>query len=84
MTEGAPKHVIIGITGGIAAYKTMTLIRLFKSAGCEVKVVATANALEFETPCTATLSSGQSNLTFITSRMPTGPIAWLWRPPLPT
>ncbi len=52
MTEGAPKHVIIGITGGIAAYKTMTLIRLFKSAGCEVKVVATTNALEFVTPLT--------------------------------
>jgi len=46
------KHIVIGITGGIAAYKTMFLIRLFKSSGCEVRVVATRNALEFVTPLT--------------------------------
>lgn len=37
------KHVVIGISGGIAAYKTMFLIRLFKRNGYEVKVVATKN-----------------------------------------
>ncbi len=46
------KHVVIGISGGIAAYKTMFLIRLFKRNGYEVKVVATKNALQFVTPLT--------------------------------
>ena len=44
------KKILIGICGGIAAYKTLTLIRLFRKAGCEVKVVATQNALSFVTP----------------------------------
>lgn len=44
------KHIVIGITGGIAAYKSLFLIRMFKKADCEVKVVATRNALEFVTP----------------------------------
>lgn len=45
-------HIVIGITGGIAAYKSLSLIRLFKKAGAEVKVVATPHALEFVTPLT--------------------------------
>lgn len=44
------KHVVIGITGGIAAYKSLFLIRLFRKQGYEVQVVATANALQFVTP----------------------------------
>ena len=44
------KHVVIGITGGIAAYKSLFLIRLFKKQGYEVQVVATENALQFVTP----------------------------------
>ncbi|MBO7492314.1 MAG: bifunctional phosphopantothenoylcysteine decarboxylase/phosphopantothenate--cysteine ligase CoaBC [Bacteroidales bacterium] len=51
MEESRP-HIVIGITGGIAAYKTMHLIRLFKKEGCEVKVVATQHALEFVTRTT--------------------------------
>ena len=46
------KHIVIGITGGIAAYKSLFLIRLFKSNGYEVKVAATRHALEFVTPLT--------------------------------
>lgn len=46
------KHIVIGITGGIAAYKSLFLIRLFKSNGYEVRVVATKHALEFVTPLT--------------------------------
>jgi phosphopantothenoylcysteine decarboxylase/phosphopantothenate--cysteine ligase len=46
------KHIVIGITGGIAAYKSLYLIRLFKSNGCDVRVVATRHALEFVTPLT--------------------------------
>ena len=45
-------HIVIGITGGIAAYKSLSLIRLFKKAGAEVKVVVTPHALEFVTPLT--------------------------------
>ena len=46
------KHIVLGITGGIAAYKSLTLIRLFKSHGYEVRVTATRHALEFVTPLT--------------------------------
>ena len=48
----AGKHIVIGISGGIAAYKTLTLIRLFKKSGYEVRVTATQNALQFVTPLT--------------------------------
>lgn len=41
------KKVLIGLTGSIAAYKTAELIRFFKKAGAEVKVVATEAALLF-------------------------------------
>ena len=46
------KNIVIGITGGIAAYKTMYLIRLFKKNGYDVRVTATENALQFVTPLT--------------------------------
>ena len=52
MTNTNNKHIVIGITGGIAAYKSLSLIRLFKRAGYEVKVAATQHALEFVTPLT--------------------------------
>lgn len=44
------RHVLVGITGGIAAYKMLHLIRLLVSAGAEVKVVMTARACDFVTP----------------------------------
>jgi phosphopantothenoylcysteine decarboxylase / phosphopantothenate---cysteine ligase len=46
------KKIILGITGGIAAYKAAFLLRLFKKAGAEVRVVVTSNALEFITRVT--------------------------------
>ena len=46
------KKVLIGITGGIAAYKICNLIRLYKKNGADVKVVATQNALNFVTKLT--------------------------------
>ncbi|MFP4467342.1 MAG: bifunctional phosphopantothenoylcysteine decarboxylase/phosphopantothenate--cysteine ligase CoaBC [Bacteroidales bacterium] len=46
------KKVILGISGGIAAYKAAYLIRLFRKAGAEVKVVGTTNAFEFITRVT--------------------------------
>lgn len=51
------KRIIIGVTGGIAAYKTAYLIREFIKAGAEVKILMTSAAKEFITPLTlATLS----------------------------
>ena len=45
-----PLHILLGISGGIAAYKSLSLIRLFQKNNAEVKVVATPNALQFVTP----------------------------------
>lgn len=51
------KNILIGVTGGIAAYKTATIIRLLVKDGAEVKVIMTNHAKEFITPLTlATLS----------------------------
>ena len=53
----AGKHIILGITGSIAAYKAATLVRLLVKAGAEVKVIMTPLAKEFITPLTmATLA----------------------------
>lgn len=53
------KHIIVGITGGIAAYKTASLVRLFVKAGAEVQVIMTPNAKEFITPVTLSTLSGK-------------------------
>ena len=51
------KHILLGVTGSIAAYKAAVLCRLLRNAGAEVKVVMTATAKQFITPLTmATLS----------------------------
>lgn len=51
------KHIIIGVTGSIAAYKAAALVRLLVKEGVEVKVVMTELARQFITPLTmATLS----------------------------
>lgn len=46
------KTILIGVTGGIAAYKICELIRMYKKAGATVKVVMTENALNFVTKLT--------------------------------
>ncbi|MDE6310063.1 MAG: phosphopantothenoylcysteine decarboxylase, partial [Muribaculaceae bacterium] len=53
------KHIIVGITGGIAAYKTATLVRLFVKAGAEVQVIMTPAAKEFITPVTISALTGK-------------------------
>ncbi len=53
------KHIVLGITGGIAAYKSVALLRLFVKAGAEVQVVMTPNAKEFITPATLSALSGK-------------------------
>ena len=54
------KKVLIGITGGIAAYKTIELIRLLKTAGAEVRVAMTPAAEAFVTPLTLQAISGNA------------------------
>ena len=53
------KHIILGITGGIAAYKSVSLLRLFVKAGAEVQVVITPSGKEFITPVTLSALSGR-------------------------
>ncbi len=51
------KHIIVGVTGSIAAYKSALLVRELVKAGAEVRVIMTPSACEFITPLTlATLS----------------------------
>ncbi len=53
------KHIIVGITGGIAAFKIATLVRLLIKRGAEVQVVMTPNAKEFITPVTLSALTGK-------------------------
>ncbi|MFY1026890.1 bifunctional phosphopantothenoylcysteine decarboxylase/phosphopantothenate--cysteine ligase CoaBC [Actinobacillus seminis] len=52
------KRIVVGITGGIAAYKTIELIRLLRKYDAEVRVVLTPAAAEFVTPLTLQAVSG--------------------------
>ena len=52
------KRVLLGVTGGIAAYKSADLVRRFKEQGAEVRVVMTAAAQSFVTPLTFQAVSG--------------------------
>ena len=54
------KNILLGVTGGIAAYKAAFLVRLLVKKGANVKVVMTASAKEFVTPLTlSTLSKNE-------------------------
>ncbi|MDE7410526.1 MAG: bifunctional phosphopantothenoylcysteine decarboxylase/phosphopantothenate--cysteine ligase CoaBC, partial [Paramuribaculum sp.] len=53
------KHIILGITGGIAAYKSVSLLRLLVKKGAEVQVVITPAGKEFITPVTLSALSGK-------------------------
>lgn len=53
------KHIILGICGGIAAYKSAYLLRLLIKAGAEVQVVITPAGKEFITPVTLSALSGK-------------------------
>jgi len=52
------KHIVLGITGGIAAYKSAELVRRLREQGAAVRVVMTAGAVEFITPLTLQALSG--------------------------
>lgn len=60
------KHILLGITAGIAAYKTANLVRLFIKAGAHVKVVMTPASKDFITPLTlSTLSKNPVFSSFV-------------------
>lgn len=59
----AGKNIILGITGGIAAYKSASLVRLLVKAGAQVQVIMTPNAREFIAPLTLSTLSGKPVIT---------------------
>jgi len=61
------KNILLGVCGGIAAYKTALLVRLWVKAGANVKVIMTPHAEDFITPLTlATLSKNPVHCAFVT------------------
>ena len=62
------RHVLIGVSGGIACYKTCSIVRLLVEAGAEVDVVMTASAAEFVRPVTFEALSGRPVLTSLWQR----------------
>lgn len=52
------KHIVVGVSGGIAAYKTPELVRRLRDAGADVRVVMTEGAKAFVTPLTFQAVSG--------------------------
>lgn len=69
------KHILLGITGGIAAYKTTFLVRLLIKAGAQVKIVMTQSAGSFVSPLTlSTLSKNPVLLDFVNEE--DGSISW--------
>ncbi|HET6913705.1 MAG TPA: bifunctional phosphopantothenoylcysteine decarboxylase/phosphopantothenate--cysteine ligase CoaBC [Rhodanobacteraceae bacterium] len=53
------RRIVLGVSGGIAAYKACELVRRLRDAGAEVRVVLTQNAARFVTPLTFQALSGQ-------------------------
>ncbi|MGD8619951.1 MAG: bifunctional phosphopantothenoylcysteine decarboxylase/phosphopantothenate--cysteine ligase CoaBC [Gammaproteobacteria bacterium] len=58
MNQLSGKHILLGVTGSIAAYKSAELLRLLRDAGAEVRVVMTQGAGAFITPLTLQALSG--------------------------
>jgi len=69
----ANRSILLGVTGGIAAYKAVELLRLLKADGADVTVVMTENAKRFVGPATFQALSGR----------PVADDLWAWRPGMP-
>jgi phosphopantothenoylcysteine decarboxylase/phosphopantothenate--cysteine ligase len=65
---GPPRHVVLGVSGGIACYKSCTLARRLTEAGVTVDVVLTAAAAEFVRPVTFEALTGRPVLTSLWER----------------
>jgi len=63
MTSIRDKRILLGMTGGVAAYKSAELVRLLVKAGANVRVVMTEAATRFITPVTMQALSGQTVFT---------------------
>ena len=59
MTETSRKKILVGVTGGIAAYKAPELVRRLVERGCEVQVVMSRGAREFVGPLRFQAVSGR-------------------------
>jgi len=59
MGSSAPVHILLGVTGGIAAYKSAEIVRRLRDRGAQVQVVMTAGARQFVTPLTFQALSGR-------------------------
>lgn len=57
------RHIVLGVTGGIAAYKACDLVSRIKKQGAQVRVVLTANAAKFVPPLTFETLSGNPVVT---------------------
>ncbi|MBT8188106.1 MAG: bifunctional phosphopantothenoylcysteine decarboxylase/phosphopantothenate--cysteine ligase CoaBC [Croceitalea sp.] len=69
------KNILLGITGGIAAYKTTFLVRLLIKAGAKVKIVMTQSASSFVSPLTlSTLSKNPVLMDFVNKK--DGSLSW--------
>ncbi|MCG0274675.1 MAG: bifunctional phosphopantothenoylcysteine decarboxylase/phosphopantothenate--cysteine ligase CoaBC [Thermosediminibacteraceae bacterium] len=66
------KFVVLGVTGSIAAYKAVELVRLLKKKGANVQVVMTRSATEFVTPLTFQVLSGNPVITDMFEK----PVRW--------
>ncbi|MEO8164978.1 MAG: bifunctional phosphopantothenoylcysteine decarboxylase/phosphopantothenate--cysteine ligase CoaBC [Betaproteobacteria bacterium] len=60
MTDLSSKRILVGLTGGIAAYKSAELVRELRRQGSDVQVVMTTSACKFITPLTLQALSGKS------------------------
>ncbi len=70
------KKILLGVTGGIAAYKAVYLLRMFKREGAEVKVIMTEAATEFVTPLTfESLSENPVHIRMFAGDAPGGAIS---------
>ena len=72
MTANAPK-VVLGVAGGIAAYKACHLLRSLRESGCDVQVVPTESALQFVGRATWEALSGRPVSTTVWNDIPSVP-----------
>jgi phosphopantothenoylcysteine decarboxylase/phosphopantothenate--cysteine ligase len=73
MTELGNKRILLGVTGGIAAYKSAELVRELQRQGADVQVIMTESACRFVTPVTMQALSGKPVFTDMwDSRVPNG------------
>src|SRR6267378_8494535 len=73
MTELSNKRILLGVTGGIAAYKSAELLRELQRQGADVQVIMTESACRFVTPVTMQALSGKPVFTDMwDSRVPNG------------